>query len=91
MEKGDLARAVSTLEADLRRVRRDAEAFGKSLRELRSQKDRLEAERRDESAKAERAQKQTQTQIRLLKEEAKEQREKAKAVQEEWRKHVCVG
>lgn len=91
MEKGDLARTVSTLEADLRRVRRDAEAFGKSLRELRSQKDRLEAERRDEGAKAERAQKQTQTQIRLLKEEAKEQREKAKAVQEEWRKHVCAG
>ena len=89
-EKGDMARTVASLEADLRRVKRDAEAFGRDLRQLRAQKDRLEAERRDEAAKAERAQKQAQTQIRLLKDEAKEHREKARSVQEEWKRHVCT-
>jgi chromosome segregation ATPase len=89
-ERGDMARTVTALEADLRRVKRDAEAFGRDLRQLRAQKDRLEAERREETAKAERAQKQAQAQIRVLKEEAKEQREKARVAQDEWKKHVCT-
>ena len=46
LEKGDMARTVATLEADLRRVQRDAEVFGRDLRQLRAQKDRLEAERK---------------------------------------------
>lgn len=83
-------RTIAALEADLRRVKRDAEAFGRDLRQLRAQKDKLEAERKDESAKAERAQKQAQTQIRLLKDEAQEQREKTKAVQVQWQSHVCA-
>lgn len=83
-------RTIAALEADLRRVKRDAEAFGRDLRQLRAQKDKLEAERKDESSKAERAQKQAQTQIRLLKDEAQEQREKTKAVQVQWQSHVCA-
>lgn len=90
-ERGDMARTVAALEADLRRVRRDAEAFGRDLRELRAQKDKLEAERRDATAKADRAQKQAQTQIRVLKEEAQEQRERARVALEEWKRHVCSG
>ena len=90
MEKGDLARTVSALETDLRRVRRDAEAFGRDLRELRSQKEKLEKDRKEDGAKAERAQKQAQAQIRVLKDEAKGEREKARALQEEWSRHICA-
>lgn len=90
-EQGDMARTVAALETDLHRVRRDAEAFGRDLRELRTQKDRLEAERRDETVRSERAQKQAQTQIRVLKEEVQEQRETARTALEEWKRHVCAG
>lgn len=90
-ERCDLAHTVVELEADLRRVRRDAETFGRDLRELRAQKDKLEAERHDATARAERAQKQAQTQIRVLKEEVQEQRERAHAALDEWKRHVCAG
>ena len=89
-EKTDMSRTVATLESDLRRVKRDAEAFGRDLKQLRSQKERLEETKKEEAAKAERAQKQAQTQIRLLKEEAKEEREKTKTLQDLWSRHVCA-
>ncbi|KZT69318.1 hypothetical protein DAEQUDRAFT_745317 [Daedalea quercina L-15889] len=89
-EKSDVARSVAALEADLQRVRRDAEVFGNDLKLLRAQKDRLEEERRIEHTKAERAQKQALSQIRVLKEELDGQREKARAVAEQLQKHVCV-
>ncbi|TFY56456.1 hypothetical protein EVJ58_g7633 [Rhodofomes roseus] len=89
-EKSDVARSVAALEADLQRVRRDAEMFGRDLKLLRAQKDRLEDERRLEQTKAERAQKQAQTQIRVLKEELDGQKEKARVAAEQLQKHVCV-
>ncbi|CCM02679.1 uncharacterized protein FIBRA_04784 [Fibroporia radiculosa] len=89
-EKSDVARTVAALEADLRRVRADAEAFGRDLKLLRAQKDRLEEERRLDAAGAERAQKQAHAQVRLLKEEAERQRQKAAAVDEELHRHVCA-
>lgn len=89
-EKDDVARTVAALEADLRRVKRDAEAFGRDLKSLRAQKDKLEAERKEAIGKAERAQKQAQSQIRLLKEELMSQKEKARAGEERWRSHVCA-
>ncbi|KAI0694558.1 hypothetical protein C8T65DRAFT_666568 [Cerioporus squamosus] len=89
-EKGDVARTVAALEADLRRVRRDAEAFGRDLKALRAQKDRMEDERREERTKAERAQKQAQAQIRILKEELDGQKEKAREAKEAWKGHVCA-
>lgn len=85
-EKGDVARTVTALEADLRRVRRDAEAFGRDLKALRAQKDRMEEER----TKAERAQKQAQAQIRVLREELDGQRERVREAREQWRGHVCA-
>ncbi|KAI0692519.1 hypothetical protein BC835DRAFT_1508673 [Cytidiella melzeri] len=88
-EKTDMSRTVAALEADLRRVRRDAEAFGRDLKQLRSQKERLEDQRKEDAAKAERVQKQAQTQIRVLKEEAKAEKEKIKAMQDEWGRHEC--
>lgn len=89
-EKDDVARTVATLEADLRRVKRDAEAFGRDLKLLRSQKDKLEADKKDEINKAERAHKQAQTQIRLLKEEILAQKEKVRASEDKWRGHTCA-
>ncbi len=89
-EQTDMAREVAALEADLRRVRKDAEAFGRDLKALHAQKDRLEVERKQERAKVERSQKQMLTQVRLLKEEAKEYKEKARMIQEQWKDHACV-
>lgn len=89
-EKGDVARTVAALEADLHRVRRDAEAFGRDLKALRAHKDRIEEERREERSKAERSQKQAQAQIRVLKEELDVQKEKAKEAKESWKGHVCA-
>ena len=89
-DENEILRArIAALEADLRRVKRDAEVFGRDLRQLRSQKEQLEAERKEEAAKAARAQKQSQTQIRLLKDEAKEEREKNRVLQDELRSYVC--
>ena len=89
-EKGDVARSVAALEADLQRVRSDAEAFGRDLKALKAQKERAEDERRDESARAERAQKQAQAQIRVLREELDGQREKVREAKEQWRSHICA-
>ena len=69
---------MAGLEADLKCVRRDAEAFGQDLKSLRMQKDKLETKNRDEILKAERSKKQAQTQIRLLKEQLETQKEKTR-------------
>ena len=89
-EKGDVARTVAALEADLRRVRRDAEAFGRDLKALRAQKDRVEEERREERSKTERAQKQAQAQIRVLTEELEGHKAKVREAKEQWRSHICA-
>ncbi|KAJ6498301.1 hypothetical protein DFH09DRAFT_334683 [Mycena vulgaris] len=89
-EKSDVARNVAALEADLRRVRRDAEAFGRDLKLLRSEKERLEAKQREEATRADRTRKQSQTQIRVLTEELEGQRAKTLRAKEDLRSHVCV-
>jgi myosin protein heavy chain len=88
-QKSDVARTVALLESDLQRVRRDAEAFGRDLERLRAEKERWEAKQKDEATKAERARKQSQTQIRLLNEQLEGQREKARRAKEDLRNHVC--
>ncbi|KAI0072304.1 hypothetical protein K474DRAFT_413030 [Panus rudis PR-1116 ss-1] len=92
-EKDDIARTVSQLEADLRRVRRDAEAFGRDLKLLRSQKDKLEEEkeeRKEQVRKMERAQKQSESRIRVLTEELDRYKEKMRESEDRWRSHVCA-
>lgn len=83
MEKTDVARTVAALESDLRRVKRDAEAFGRDLKALRTEKEKLQEKHRDELAKAERAKKQAQTQMRLLNEKLDSQHAKLKTVKED--------
>ncbi|KAJ7504249.1 hypothetical protein B0H11DRAFT_2154471 [Mycena galericulata] len=89
-EKSDVARTVAALEADLRRVKRDAEAFGRDLKLLRSEKDRLEAKQKEETTRAERTKKQNQTQIRVLTEQLEGQRAKTLRAKEDLKSHVCV-
>lgn len=88
-QKNDVARTVALLEADLKRVRRDAEAFGRDLKHLRAEKERWDAKQKEETAKVERARKQSQTQIRLLNEQLDGQREKVKRARDELQNHVC--
>ncbi|KIY44938.1 hypothetical protein FISHEDRAFT_67199 [Fistulina hepatica ATCC 64428] len=88
-EKGDIACVISAMEADLRRVRADAETFGNDLKVLRAEKEKLQAKSKDESNKAERARKQSQTQIHLLNEQLETQRNKAVHAIEQLNSHVC--
>ncbi|OAX40162.1 hypothetical protein K503DRAFT_738032 [Rhizopogon vinicolor AM-OR11-026] len=90
MEKTDVARSVTALEADLRRVKRDAEAFGRDLKALRTEKEKLQDKHRDDLAKAERAKKQAQTQIRLLNEKLDSQHAKLKTAKEDYKHHACA-
>ncbi|KAG6841233.1 hypothetical protein C0991_000517 [Blastosporella zonata] len=89
-EKSDVARTVATLEADLRRVKKDAEAFGHDLKLLRAEKEKQEDKHREEVTQLERAKKQTQTQIRLLNEQLDNQRLKTGRAREELQNHVCT-
>lgn len=89
-EKSDVARTVAALEADLRRVRRDAEAFGRDLKLLRSEKERLEAKQAEEAQKAERLRKQSQSQVRVLTEQLEGQRAKTMRAEEDLNTHVCM-
>lgn len=68
-EKKDVTKAISVLEADLRRVRRDAETFGRDLRKLRTEKETAETKHKDEITRLQRSKKQAQTQLRLVNEE----------------------
>jgi len=89
-EKSDVARMVAGLEADLRRVKKDAEAFGRDLKLLRAEKEKQEAEHKEEVVRVERTKKQTHTQIRLLNDQLDNQREKADLVQQQLQSHVCA-
>lgn len=89
-EKSDVARTVASLEADLKRVRRDAEAFGQDLKLLRMENDKLKTINKDEILKAERSKKQAQTQIRLLNEQLEMQEEKVLKARGEVKNYICA-
>ncbi|KAL4266485.1 Pericentrin/AKAP-450 centrosomal targeting domain-containing protein [Pleurotus pulmonarius] len=90
VEKKDVARTISVLEGDLKRVRKEAEALGRDLKLLRADKERLEAKRKEDVTKAERAQKQSQSQIRILNEQIQTQKDKFLRVQNQMKTHVCA-
>ncbi|KAH0836767.1 hypothetical protein J3R83DRAFT_8515 [Lanmaoa asiatica] len=85
MEKTDIARTIAALETELKRVRKDAEIFGRDLKALRVEKEKSRERQKEETAKAERARKQAQTQIRLLNDQLENQKAKTKRLQQ----HVC--
>lgn len=89
-DRTDVSRTVTILEADLKRVKKDAEAFGRDLKLLRSEKDRMESNQREEMAKAERSKKQAHSQIRLLNEQLDNQKSRMKRLCDDMESHVCT-
>jgi chromosome segregation ATPase len=89
-EKSGVARTVAALEADLNQVRKDAEAFGRDLKLLRAEKEKLEMRQKEELSKVEKARRQSHGQIRLLTDQLETQRQKAMRAKEELENHVCV-
>ena len=89
-EKEGVAQTVASLEADLRRVKKDAEAFGRDLKRLRAEKEDMEESHKHELTRSERSKKQAQAQIRLLTEQLESHKEAARRAQEDLRRHSCA-
>lgn len=92
-EKSEFARNVRELEADLLRVRKDAERFGNDLKGLRRERDKLEEKRRVEeerARKAERGQSQLKTKLGLLEEELAGEKGRSRKALEGLKSHVCA-
>ena len=90
-EHSDVMRTVLSLESDLRRVKRDAEVFGRDLRALKAERDELTLKRREENGTAERVQDQLRSQIRVLEEQLGVQMSKRIGLQDQMQAHVCGG
>jgi len=92
-EKSEFARNVRELEAELSRVRKDAERFGNDLKALRNERDQLEERKKVEeerAKKAERGQSQLKTKVRILEEELEGEKGRSRKALEGWKSHVCV-
>ena len=92
-EKSEFVRNVRELEADLSRVRKDAEKFGNELKVLRSERDKLEEKKRAEeekAKKAERGQSHLKTKVRILEEELEGEKGRSRKALEGWKSHVCA-
>jgi chromosome segregation ATPase len=88
-EKKDVTKTISALETDLRRVRRDADTFGRDLRKLRTEKEKAETKYKDEITRLQKSKKQAQTQLRLVNEELSWQKEQAATTKEFNRAHAA--
>lgn len=88
-EKSIVARTVADLEGDLRRVKHDAEAFGRDLKLLRAEKDKAEARYKEEVVKAEKTKKQVHAQMKVLGEQAESYKERLNLAREELQNHTC--
>ena len=92
-EKSEFARNVRELEADLSRVRKDAERFGNDLKALRRERDKLEEKKKVEeerARKAEGGQSQLKAELRLIKEELEGEKGRSRKALVGWESHVCV-
>lgn len=89
VEKTDIARTIEILETELKRVKKDAEIFGRDLKTLKAEKAKMHQKQQEEVANADRTKKQSQAQIRLLSEQLENQRAKTKKAREEFQRHVC--
>jgi chromosome segregation ATPase len=83
------AQLISVLEADMKRVRKDAERFAKDLQDLRVERDALNARRREDKEQAERTNSQAQAQIKTLTEQLESIRRKAGVAERNLTDHVC--
>lgn len=92
-EKSGFAKTVRELEADLSRVRKEAERFGNDLKALRRERDRLEERKKAEeerARKAEREQNQLKIDLRHLEEELEGEKGRSRKALEGLKSHVCA-
>ena len=68
-EHEDVQAHIATLEADLKKIQKEAVSFGSDLKELTMEKEMMETRYQREIAQHERANKQNRSQIRILKEQ----------------------
>lgn len=88
-ERSSISRVVTTLEADLRRVRRDAEKFGHDLADLREERDLLNSRRKEDKAQAEKVKAQAHAEIKMLKERLGSIQQNAQRAQDNLESHIC--
>ncbi|KIL69166.1 hypothetical protein M378DRAFT_70128 [Amanita muscaria Koide BX008] len=89
-EKEGVVKIVSSLEADLRRVKKDAEAFGRDLKRLRAEKENMEESHKREISRLQKAKKQAHTQMRLLTDQLENYKDAASRAREELKRHNCA-
>ena len=90
-EHSDVMRTVSSLENDLKRVKKDAETFGRDLRALKAERDELALKRREENGRAERVQDQLRTHIGVLESHLEVEMSRRVALQDQMQAHICGG
>jgi len=90
-EHSDVMRTVSSLENDLKRVKKDAETFGRDLRALKAERDELTLKRREENGRAERVQDQLRSHIRVLEQQLDVQMSRRVALEDQMQAHICGG
>jgi myosin protein heavy chain len=93
LEKTGFMKTVRALEADLLRVRKDAERFGDDLKALKKERDKLEEKRKlekERAEKAERGEKQLKARMKLMGEELAGDKERGRRILEEWQTHICA-
>lgn len=85
----DAAKTISLLETELRRLRREVEECLVELKDLRSDRDAIQARREDDKTSGDRAKAQAQSHIRVLEERLAEMEHKAATAEQEIAGHVC--
>lgn len=90
-EHSEVMRTVSGLESDLKRVKKDAEMFGRDLRVLKAERDELALKRREENGRAERAHDQLRSHIGVLEQRVEDEMARRVALQDQMQAHICGG
>jgi hypothetical protein len=90
VEKEGVSRSVASLEADLRRVKKDSEAFGRDLKRLRAEKENMEESHKREITRLSKAKKQALAQIRHLNEQLENHKGAVYKAQEALKRHSCA-
>jgi uncharacterized protein (UPF0335 family) len=90
-EHSDVMRTVASLENDLKRVKKDAETFGRDLRALKGERDELALRRREENGKAERVHDQLRSHIGVLEQQVEVEMARRVGLQDQMQAHICGG
>jgi chromosome segregation ATPase len=86
-----ITRTVAALEADLTRVRKEAEVFGRDLQKLRREKDRTEDELRTAKVEAEEGERRAKNELDIVSQKLVRYKEDARKLRQDIQDHVCAG